>query len=106
MNTLPAINDQDWFSWDGIRRIEDACRNAALGEGLRGYELYFRSKDIFNELLDQKPTFRERQAQSRMVKTSLAVDPAIVALEQIAAGHNDPRSLAVEVLAAIKKERD
>ncbi len=97
--TSSLINDRDWFSWDGIHRIKSALRDKALSEGLEGIELHFRTEALFQEALADKPSFRERQL-ARQTRTTSMRDPFHDALEQIAAGHNNPRRLAANTLAA------
>lgn len=98
---LPRINDKDWFSWEGINRIKSALREHAKSEGLDGFELHFRTEALFNEALNAKPTYRERNAAWRS-KTARQPNTFRDALEQIAAGHNDPRRLAHDTLEAAK----
>ena len=89
--------EPDWHSWDGVSAIRSGCDRQAESEGLTGIELIFRSIELFNEALNERPTYRERQS-AWMASQGSKVDPFKEALRLIAGGHNDPRSLAMEVL--------
>lgn len=102
MTDVLPINDRDWFSWEGVNRIKRTMRDQAQKEGLEGLELHFRAEALFQKALDQKPTYRERQ-RAWLARVAHSQDPFREALEQIAAGHNDPRQLAIETLNGSKR---
>lgn len=95
------IDDRDWFSWEGIARIRAQCEAQAESEGLAGLRLFMRGQELFNEALAAKPTYRERQRswRAKIQPEHAASDPLREALQAIADGHNDPRTLAKQVLS-------
>ena len=100
------INDNDWMTWEGLHRIESLCKEIAADEGLSGIYLIMRSRELFNQALNEKPTYKQRnekwqKEQMEMQSVAQKTDqPDIIdVLRQIADGHNDPRSLAIETLA-------
>lgn len=102
------IDDQDWKTWDGIHRIEEQCKKTAMKEGLSGIHLIMRSRELFNQALNEKPTYKQRnekwqKQQMEMQSVAQETDqPDIIdVLRQIADGHNDPRSLAIETLTKL-----
>ncbi|MDP5216738.1 hypothetical protein Q5Y75_05865 [Ruegeria sp. 2205SS24-7] len=95
--------DREWFSWPGIASIRARCEAKAQVEGIRGgLELFFRQQKLFSECLARKPTMKDRQAQRATV--AKVNDPLREALQAIADGHNDPRSLAISTLRALLSE--
>lgn len=107
---LDGIDDRDWFSHEGMARIRNHLHARAVAEGQEGIKLHFRAENLFTQALNAKPSFRERQeawlARQEEARPMIeeASDPLRDALEAIAAGHNDPRSLAIEVLASLDQE--
>ena len=91
----------DWKSWSGVAQIRHECEAQAAAEGLAGLDLFFRGQQLFQERLEKRPTYRERQAawKSKQMARVRPVDPLRAALEAIRDGHNDPRALAKEVLS-------
>lgn len=83
-----------------MREIEATLRAG----GLAGADLYFASIREYQKRHANDPTFRERQ-QAWLATSSTPAPPDLLrqALEQIRDGHNDPRSLAREVLAATQE---
>lgn len=92
-------NDREWFSWEGIAAIRGRCEAIAEAEGLCGIELFMRGQRLFDEALSGKPSYRERQEAFKMKCAVKLENPFITALELIADGHNDARSLANDVLS-------
>ena len=93
-----GIDDRDWFTWEGIARIKRACERQAQREGLDGVKAYFRAQNLWEKALDEKPTMRDRQKAAKVNTFEAAPDKFKQALKKIAEGHNDPRTLAREVL--------
>lgn len=88
-----------------MREIEDGLRAA----GFRGVDLYFASIRHYEHRHKFDLTFKQRQDVARERGESWVSTPSTEtpkdlirqALEQIRDGHNDPRTLARDVLAAI-----
>ena len=98
---IPDIDPRDWFSWEGVARIQEAAGAQATDEGATGVGHYFRQKEIFDELLDKRESYKERSARwlsGQRAKHTVPPNRLRDALQAIADGHNDPRSLAREVL--------
>ena len=83
-----------------MREIESALRTT----GLTGAELYFASVKQYETRHKDDPTYRERH-QKWLATSSTPSPPDLLrqALEQIRDGHNDPRALAREALAAAQR---
>lgn len=81
-----------------MREIEGDLR----ASGLSGVELYFASIRQYEVNHKDDPTYRERQeGWLATASTPAPTDLLRQALEQIRDGHNDPRSLAREVLSVV-----
>lgn len=91
------FDDREWFSWEGVVSIRQRCEAQAVSEGLAGLELFFRGQELFSQCLAARSSYRDRQA-AWFKKQTASRDPFREVLQAIADGHNDPRSLAREVL--------
>lgn len=88
-----------------MREIEATMRR----RGLSGAALHFACVTQYEENHKNDPTFRQRQDAARArgerwVSTPSVSSPADLlrqALEEIRDGHNDPRSLARQVLLSV-----
>lgn len=100
------VDDRDWFTWEGVARIRNACEKQAMSEGLSGLELFFRGQDLFTKQLVAAPSYRERQKKWADAQVSKSKpSPLLDALQEIADGHNDPRKLATDVLRMMQEGR-
>ena len=103
-----AVDDRDWFSWEGIARIRNACEKQAVDEGLDGVQLFFRSRELFDQCLAESPTYRERQEawKAKHLKTCSNIfltlsNEEIEYLTERLAGVNDP--IGQSIVEKIKK---
>jgi hypothetical protein len=94
-------------TWEEVAKVRARCEGQAAKEGLAGLELFFRSQNLFMEVVNAQPTYRQIQTEWRKEQERLhppKPNPLIEALRQIADGHNDPRKLASDVLQDTLKE--
>lgn len=95
-------HDIDPNSWSGLATLRGRCEAQAVEEGRAGIDLFMRGQALFSEALNDFPNYRKvSQKFSQGAKNPIQVDNFEAfkdVLEQIAAGHNDPRALAASVL--------
>lgn len=104
MNELPLHRKLGYDHMLEMREIESRLRK----QGLFGVNLYFESVRAYDARHNADLTYRQRQdaAKARGEKwvssneVRLPDDLLRKALEEIRDGHNDPRTLARDVLAA------
>lgn len=98
MHDLPAHRKFGYAHMIEMREIERDLKSS----GLDGADLYFASVKQYEKRHKDDPSFRETSAKWLATQSTPApTDLLRQALEQIRDGHNDPRSLAREVLAAL-----
>ena len=110
---MTRVPDSTWDSWEKVVALQDACQREAEAEGLTGAAAYFRGCRIFEKHLQERKSYRERQAEwyeqqrarwSALPKLPTPEEAFEIALRQIAEGHNDPRRLAAETLERFSKQ--
>jgi hypothetical protein len=101
LNDLPDHLKFGYAHMIEAREIERELR----ATGLSGADLYFATSRQYEARHKNDPSYRERvQKWLATSSTPKPVDLIRRALEQIRDGHNDPRTLARDVLAAIDNE--
>lgn len=92
----------------GYAHMVEMCEIEAThrAKGLGGAELYFASVREYEQRHRSDPSYRDRVQKWLATSSTPAPDNLLrQALEQIRDGHNDPRSLARDVLAATQEAR-
>lgn len=96
-------NPWEWQTVNRWRREFEDARRAAGEDECR--VLMGAAEDVRKRLASQ-PTMRDMQAAFRRIyppanRARTALDELVAALEAIRDGHNDPRTLAADVLAKL-----
>lgn len=91
----------------GYEHMVEMCEieRGLRATGLIGADLYFASVSQYEKRHKNDPSYSERHAAwLATLSTPAPTDLLRQALEQIRDGHNDPRTLAREVLAATHED--
>lgn len=97
--------EDDWKTWEGVRAVREDCDRQASDEGLEGIEKFFRVQRLFEDRLNQRPSFAQKCREFRERSATNRVDNALTAdeIEWLAdrlAGVNDP--IGVAILSKLK----
>jgi hypothetical protein len=98
-DTMPI---QHKLGYDQMQEMSE-IRLALANQGVTGTILHFRAVSEYERRHCGEPSYRERQQAwlARQKPSAPVLDYLILALREIRDGHNDPRTLAREVLALL-----